>query len=658
MSSTSAFDPYYNWLGIPPKDQPPHYYRLLGLEPFEQNANVIANMAEQRMLALRTFSLGPHGSHSQKLLNEVAAAKVCLLNPEEKAEYDARLRAHIPVSSVATYSRSPAMCLPASEQPAAVEPLPSHPPLASIKMLTEPLFADDAPATPQISNPELRRVPITRQTSSRRRSSPLIEVAKIVVGGAVGIALALLIITVMRGAGWFERDAKNAASADRESSPMIGGTEARSDIDANPQAIAGRESTPMIGAIAGEERSDNELALRLVWCPPGTFVFGSPPSESGRDAEEFQASISLTRGFWLGKCEVSQKQWRQLMSSEPWDMKPGVTSGDQYPATFVSWDNSVEFCRILTALERNAGRLPRQWEFALPTEAQWEYACRATTTTRFSFGSDETELSKYAWYEHNAGSVGEEYAHETGRKRANPFGLHDMHGNVWEWCADWYDSHFYTHGPLKDPEGPSSGAQKTVRGGAWNHPATSCRSAYRGRVPPSQQAGDLGFRVGLFFTPEAEGDRNKRDTHALGSPLISIALSSRRSSFVQHSDYEAHTGRVRNLNAIFELAPGLSDPKGVSFRSLSPPNHYLAHGDFRLRLAPWDNSAEGARNATFHKVKGLSSPTAVSFEAAERPGHFLRSRDNGEIWLDKNDGSDQFRRDATFVIVAPAVPWR
>jgi hypothetical protein len=140
---------------------------------------------------------------------------------------------------------------------------------------------------------------------------------------------------------------------------------------------------------------------------------------------------------------------------------------------------------------------------------------------------------------------------------------------------------------------------------------------------------------------------------------VSIALADRRSLFVQHSDFRAHTGEVgfaKRLNATFEIVPGLSDSKGISFRSVRPPNHYLAHGDFRVGLGVFDNSAEGARNATFLKVKGLSSPSDVSFESVNWPGYFLRSRSNGQIWLDKNDGSVQFRRDATFVIVEPPDP--
>jgi formylglycine-generating enzyme required for sulfatase activity len=148
--------------------------------------------------------------------------------------------------------------------------------------------------------------------------------------------------------------------------------------------------------------------------------------------------VFVTTGYWLGKYEVTQAEWKQLMRTEPWKGKNPTKDGDDSPATYVSWDDAMAFCRKLTEQERQSGRLPSDWEYNLPTEAQWERACRARAQTKFSFGDDASKLGEYAWFNGNAGNAGEQYAHRVGQKKPNPWGLCDMHGNVWEWCRDDY----------------------------------------------------------------------------------------------------------------------------------------------------------------------------------------------------------------------------
>src|SRR5262249_604378 len=153
-----------------------------------------------------------------------------------------------------------------------------------------------------------------------------------------------------------------------------------------------------------------------------------------------------------------------------------VRQGANYPATMVSWDDAMEFCRKLTTDERQSGRLPDHWEFTLPTEAQWEYACRAGTQTRYSFGDDERSLADYACFEANVMPSKENYAHKVGLKRPNAWGLCDLHGNVWELCRDVYDERLPGG---RDPENTSQGTFRVIRGGSWNYEAPSCRSSER-----------------------------------------------------------------------------------------------------------------------------------------------------------------------------------
>jgi PhoPQ-activated pathogenicity-related protein len=262
----------------------------------------------------------------------------------------------------------------------------------------------------------------------------------------------------------------------------------------------------LLGKRAGEEWSGNGLQMKFCWCPPGEFTMGSPKDEPGRYEDEKQARVTLTRGVWLGKYEVTQRQWKAVMGSEPWKEKEKskefVKEGDDYAATYLSWEEAAKFCEKLTESERAAGRLPKDWQYRLPTEAQWEYACRAGATTRFSFGDDVAKLADYAWFYDSA--VAEKYTHRVGQKSANPWGLHDMHGNAWEWCADWYAKEL--PGGL-DPEVTKRPSEKTLRtydralrGGGWYAVSDLCRSAYRGAYQPVHRYDNTGLRVALVQT--------------------------------------------------------------------------------------------------------------------------------------------------------------
>ena len=242
--------------------------------------------------------------------------------------------------------------------------------------------------------------------------------------------------------------------------------------------------------------SSGSVELDFVWINPGTFKMGASDSDKacGSDpntpehcAEERpQHEVKISKGFWLGKYEVTQGQWQAVMGTTPWSgNKQYVQSNSSHPAVYISYNDVQAFIQKLN----DAGSAV----YRLPTEAEWEYACRAGTTTRWSFGDDESQLTNYAWYKDNAWDASKQYAQRVGQKRPNPWGLYDMHGNVWEWLQDWWDGNYYNSSPRVDPRGPSSGTEHVIRGGTFFHEARSLRSANRFKV---NVAGHFnGFRL-------------------------------------------------------------------------------------------------------------------------------------------------------------------
>lgn len=262
------------------------------------------------------------------------------------------------------------------------------------------------------------------------------------------------------------------------------------------------------GTHAGEQWIGNSLNIPMRWCPPGTFMMGSPVSEAERGDDEDQVSVTLAHGFWMGQTEVTQGQWRSVMGTTPWSSEAYTNRGPNFPAVCVSHsgkvDSAAEFCERFTVSERAAGRLPKNWVYRLPTEAEWEYACRAGSTTAFGFGNDSTKLTRYAWVADNSVSSPMRntswlndpllYAHPVAKKSANSWGMQDMHGNVWEWCADAYEE--AALGGI-DPENKSPFPNNVFRGGCWNDSPDACRSARRSQFSTSFRSNGLGFRIAL-----------------------------------------------------------------------------------------------------------------------------------------------------------------
>ena len=229
------------------------------------------------------------------------------------------------------------------------------------------------------------------------------------------------------------------------------------------------------------------VQLDMVLIPAGTFAMGSPESKQGRrDDETPRHQVVISYPFYMGKYEVTQAQWVRIMGSNPSHFK-----GEDLPVENVSWNDCVAFCKKLTDREQAAGRLKPGHQYRLPTEAEWEYACRAGATTRFYTGDCYSDLARAGWYAGNSSSK----THPVGQKQQNAYGLYDMHGNVWEWCGDLYGS--YSSESVIDPVGQTSGSNRVVRGGCWGTNEDYCHSANRGYGHLGSAYSYYGFRLVL-----------------------------------------------------------------------------------------------------------------------------------------------------------------
>ena len=240
--------------------------------------------------------------------------------------------------------------------------------------------------------------------------------------------------------------------------------------------------------------------MEFVWIEPGVFQMGSPESEISwlvdwcvdlglerNDCVDWSGAegplheVEISRGFWLGTYEVTQGEWESVMGNNP-----SYNKGDaRRPVDSVSWYDVHEFIGKLNAAAGDS-------LYRLPSEAEWEYACRAGTSTRWSFGDDEDQLEDYAWYNGNNDPWGTK---AVGGKLANGWGLYDMHGNVWEWVQDWYGGNYYNSSPRVDPRGPTSGSGRVIRGGYFHDSAQSVRSAGRSNPSPDARSGIIGVRL-------------------------------------------------------------------------------------------------------------------------------------------------------------------
>jgi formylglycine-generating enzyme required for sulfatase activity len=512
------FDPYHRWLGISPKDQPPTHYRLLAIDLFETDVEVIRDAAERQMAHVRTYQLGKHSALSQRILNELGAAKACLLDSKKKAAYDKQLNDTLAARS-GDDSQSRATTDALSGEPAdqglakllqeagISEPIAApvwQPPRRKTKSAGKPWLILGAGVAAVVV-----LVGVVGLLSSKRNPPPT---------GAKDVASsgdAKASSAQGRPQGQNDapsREAAGAVPADGEPLPKGKGTEpprAAAPFDAAKAKEYQRLWADYLGVPV---EFTNTIGMKFVLIPPGEFDMGSTQEEIVRfqnQAKEWDLPqwvverslseaprhrIRLTQAFYLGKYEVTQAQYQQVMGSNP-SKFPG--SGPDAPVETVSWNDAVSFCQRLSALpaEKGTGGVCR-----LPTEAEWEYAARAGTTTAYCFGDEEAALSDYAWWGGNSDGK----THPVGEKRPNGFLLFDMHGNVWEWCADWDSAEYYAKSPTDDPVGPDFGSVRAIRGGSFDARHTfpgHYRSAFRNHGVPGLSFDYVGFRVVRTLTP-------------------------------------------------------------------------------------------------------------------------------------------------------------
>jgi formylglycine-generating enzyme required for sulfatase activity len=240
--------------------------------------------------------------------------------------------------------------------------------------------------------------------------------------------------------------------------------------------------------------------MKMLWVEPGSFFMGSPITESGRQLMETRHEVTMTRGFYLGVHEVTQVQYEAVMAGNTDVLSPTPSrfNGGKNPVERVSWNDVQVFLSRLNEGERIAGRLPSGWVYVLPSEAEWEYACRAGTVMVFSLGNALSAIEANFRGASPYGPKAQSGPSAVGTKPVgsyapNPWGFYDMHGNVWEWTVDWFGR--YPQGIVSDPKGSASGLTRVKRGGSWYLPATYLRSASRSGSPPADRSHDLGFRL-------------------------------------------------------------------------------------------------------------------------------------------------------------------
>jgi formylglycine-generating enzyme required for sulfatase activity len=497
----SDFDPYHIWLGIPETERPISKYRLLALVDFEVNREVISAAAERQTIYLRTLQAGEHEVLVAELLNEVSQARVTLLNAEQKAGYDEGLR---------------------KQQSPEPVPEPTPPPI--------PVVQPPAPTPVVVRGTVTQDFPVSVvQTAKgpRRRKQQQIWKRPAVIGvSVIGVIGVLALLMSLMSSGDADPVASNTPPV--VTSPIIPSPQPEPRPTTPPQQTqptASNETLPAKVAVAPPlavapfdaaqatvhqqawskyvgvpVEYTNSIGMKFMLIPPGEFMMGA---SSGADIQKPPCQVMFTKAFEIGIYEVTQEQYARVMQSSPSAFK-----GPENPVDQVSWTDAFTFCQLLSQLaeETSAGCVYR-----LPTEAEWEYACRAGTDTAYSFGDSAANYGSYAWFNGNSGR----HTHPVGQKKPNAWGLYDVHGNVWEWCHDWYAD--LPSGSVVEPTGPALGSRRVAHGGGYYSGHTVFTS--RMSQPSDYRKRNHGFRVVLEIPVRAQPNTIAADAKSLPASL-------------------------------------------------------------------------------------------------------------------------------------------
>jgi formylglycine-generating enzyme required for sulfatase activity len=470
----SDFNPYHQWLGISETARPVSKYRLLGIDEFESDRDVISAAAEQRTIYLRTLQAGEHEVLVAQLLNEVSQARVTLLNADQKDEYDEELRKQQTPEPEAEPTQPP---IPVVQTPAPVQNLPSPTPIANRNPVPQKIPRSIAAVWPIVQPAKKPRWQVLQENWKRPA----------VIGvSVVGVIAVFVLFISMISSGDVDPVA-NISPPIVNDSPPIQTSERKLEPEPKPPSIKPDDpnTDPNTELILSPGSITNSIDMELKIIAAGTFMMGIPEdvaemlhshSGSAKPAHEVIIATSL----YFGMCEVTQSQWAAVLGA-----KANRRIDPLLPQTGVSWNDAIDFCQKLSELpaEKAAGRVYR-----LPTEAEWEYVYRAGTKSQFFWGYELSRIVDFGWVRQNSGTR----VHPVATKSPNPWGIHDMNGNLWEWCQDWYGPY-----PSKDqktsPDGPQKGKLKVMRGGSFNDSGTS--ATYRNMNPPDLRHSLHGLRV-------------------------------------------------------------------------------------------------------------------------------------------------------------------